>query len=852
MIRRQPTVILSIGLCLLTAAKAQTPVPLPTGKTITPRGKHTPVGSFPCNMALVRSGKYALVTNAGFRQALTVVHVQTGEVASRIEFSKSRNGVKEGLYYGLAVRPGAQYDEIWVSRGSEERVTLFTVDEGGMLREADQSIPIRRPGGSSAPREVAAGLALNSDGSRLYVAGNNTSRATAFRGTLNILDTTQRQTIATVEVPGFPYDVIALTKGRLADRKVYVSSERDGVVAVIDPSDARLIRTIRTGANPTTMALDHEQKRLFVSNSGSDTISIIDTERDRIVETILVRPEDLRGLPGATPLGLALGPDERRLYVALADMNAIGVVDLQRRGLIGFIPVGWYPTSLSLSHDGSQILVANGKGTTVQNPNGTPAGPGGAWGQYIPNIIEGAVSSFATPADSALEGETLRTLANNRIAEARRTEFRNPGIKHVFYIIKENRTYDQVFGDIPSGNGDPSLCLFPRDVTPNQHALAERFGLFDNFHCCAEVSADGWNWSVSGMANEYTVRNSLYSYSGRGRAYDYEGLNNGSPVDLMGLRDVAASPGGYIWDLCARKGVSFRNYGFYVQEYGEEDRDKKGSIVARPNTAVKRALIRATDESFLQYDLAYADSDAWVTYQCPAPNQKRAFGVRRATSRYAEWKAEFDEFVRNRNLPRFNMIRLPRDHTQGTTVGVSSPRAMVADNDYAVGQIVEAISASPYWTKSAVFIVEDDAQAGHDHVDAHRSVALVISPYSRRSAVDSRFYNTDSALRTMELILGLPPLCQYDAVAPPFDCFTRRPENAEPYTAILPAREIIAEVNGRTAFKADLSATLNFADADAAPDAILNHILWHAIKGPDVAEPPSRFGLRVAGDHDDD
>lgn len=842
--------LVALPFAVPTLAQGQTP--LPTGKSITPRGAQTPVGSFPANMLAVLGGRYVVVSNAGFRQKLTVISTETGRAVSSIELGATKDGVKEGLYYGLALgSTSAGQATIWASRGSEERVAGYTVDAGGHISDAGLSVQVPRNGGGSAPRNTVAGIAFSADGSTLYAAANNTTRQAGWKGAVSVLDVASGRHVGTVAVGGFPYAVAALTTGPDADKKVYVTSERDGVVSVVEPVALRVAREIRVGATPTALLLDGAQRRLFVANAGSDTVSVIDTRDDRLTATILLRPDGARGLPGATPMGMALSPDEARLYVALADMNAVAVVDVAGARLSGYVPVGWYPTAVAVSPDGRRLLVANAKGAQVRNPNARPVGPDGSWGQYVPNIIEGTVSIESVPRDAELGQATKQVLANNRIGQARKP-LKNPGIKHVFYIIKENRTYDQVFGDLTQGNGDPSVCLFPRDVTPNHHALAERFGLFDNFHCCAEVSADGWNWSVSGMANEYTVRNSMYSYSGRGRSYDYEGLNNGSPVDLQGLTDVAAAPGGYLWDLCLRGGVSFRNYGFFVTRIGAEEKDPAGRALTSPNAANKRALQGRTDESFLQFDMSYADSEAWVAHGCQAPRQMRTFGKRGATSRFAEWKAEFDEYVRRRNLPRLNMIRLPRDHTQGTAVGFSSPRAMVADNDYALGQVVEAISSSPYWSTSAIVVIEDDAQAGHDHVDAHRSVALVISPFSKRGAVDSRFYNTDSALRTMEILLGLPPMCQYDAVAPPFDCFTAKRDNAEPYRAILPARSIVAEVNTATAFRSDLSARLDFARADAVPDALLNHILWHAIRGESVPEPPSRYGLRLEANTDGD
>jgi hypothetical protein len=406
------------------------------------------------------------------------------------------------------------------------------------------------------------------------------------------------------------------------------------------------------------------------------------------------------------------------------------------------------------------------------------------------------------------------------------------------------------------GNGDKSLCLFPREVTPNQHALAERFVLLDNFHVCAEVSADGWDWSVSGMISEYTARNAPYNYSGRGRGYDFEGQNNGVPVDLKGIPDVARAPSGYFWDLCAKHRVSYRNYGVYVSFASAATRDKLGGKwAAEDNTPNKKALVGHTSLDFRIYDMAFADSEAWVKYNCPSPNQKKAYGKFNDPSRFTTWKREFDDYVKKKNLPRFMMLRLPRDHTSGTTPGAPTPPAMVADNDYAVGQVVEAVSKSPYWKKTAIFVLEDDAQNGYDHVDAHRSIAFVISPYIKKGTIDSTFYNTDSVLRTMGLLLGLPPLCQYDAVATPMSFFGKTADNDAPFEAILPSREIVAAVNKQTAYRAKDSARLiNPLKEESMPDEELNDILWRSIRGVHSTPPPVRYGLRLhpeAEDEDD-
>jgi hypothetical protein len=317
------------------------------------------------------------------------------------------------------------------------------------------------------------------------------------------------------------------------------------------------------------------------------------------------------------------------------------------------------------------------------------------------------------------------------------------------------------------------------------------------------------------------------------------------PVDLHSVQDVARPPSGYIWDQCAKARLPFRNYGFYYSFSDPNEISMETIPKAVDNTPNKKSLVGNSDLDFRLYDLNYADSDAWVMHNAPASDQLKSYGKHRSPSRFAEWKREFDAFVKNKNLPRFMMVRLPRNHTRGTAAGAPSPRAMVADNDFAVGQLVEAVSRSPYWKQTAIFILEDDAQNGFDHVDAHRSTAYVISPFVKRSTIDSRFYNTDSMLRTMGLLLGLPPLCQFDAAASPLDVFSRRPENDEPFTAILPAREIIAEVNRRTAYRAGDSARLiNRFREESMPDEELNDILWGALK-PGMRKPTIRYSLRL-------
>jgi YVTN family beta-propeller protein len=850
---------------------SQNDMPLPTGRFLAPEGKQTDIGSFPVNLLLSPDGKYVVVTEAGFREHLSVLSAEDGRLVSQLAFNAVRPGeqkAKQALYVGLAFAPtSGDTHTLYVSRGPEDRVSVFTLDADGQLKDTGRSLnnpsPLPKSAKDSAPNFIA-GIALSANGARLYAVNNMTSAFTNQQGSVSILDTRRNQILGKVATPGFPYAIATLTQGEKADTKAYVTSERDGVVSVLDVSDPvapSVTRSVATGDHPMALLLDKAQKRLFVANAGSDTVSVIDTDTDAVAKTYVVRPAEARGLPGATPTGLALSPDESRLYVTLGDMNAVAVLDLQNDGaLTGFVPTGWYPTSAVVNRDGTRLFVANAKGVLPRHPNDRNAGPKGEWGQYIQNIIEGTVSLIPVPGPEEIHLLTGQVLAYNRLMPALSPDPPSPaesglpsGIKHVLYIIKENRTYDQVLGDLKQGNGDPSLALFGRRVTPNLHALAERFVLLDNFYCCSEVSADGWNWSTSGMASEYTVRNAPFNYSGRGRSYDFEGQNNGTPADIVGLPDVARAPGGYLWDQCLKNNVSFHNYGFFVAG-SDDDKGTDDKPFMASNTPTKKALVGRTDTSFLQFDMAYADSDAWQVYNCPAPKQRRFFGQFKAPSRFAEWRREFDQYVKKGTLPTFLMVRFPRDHTSGTKAGLQSPRGMVADNDYAVGQLVEAVSKTHYWKETAIFILEDDAQNGHDHVDAHRSIAFVISPYIASGTVDHRFYNTDSMLRTLEALLGLPPMCQYDAAAPLMKVFGPRPVNAAPYRSILPPRAIIGEFNRQTAYRARDSERLDFRGEDRVPDAVLNDILWHAVKGVNVPEPSPRHSLRLSAarpDRDD-
>ncbi len=811
--------------------------PLPTGKWITPDGFQTPVGNFPANMALSPDGKYAVVTNTGFRQYLSVLDSDTGAKVAQIDSNAGRGDAKEALYYGLAFAKRGDRTLLFASRGGQDLVSEFELGRDGKLTPVKDLHDLAPVDGSKLPHHVA-GVDCDAEGTLLYAVNNQTHAQNGMHGSLSVIDVESDKVLRTIPVGGFPLAVAALNVGPHAGHRAFVTSERDGNVAVVDPTDGSAVGTIETGALPAYVRLSRDGLRLYVSNSGSDTVSEVDTDTLKILRTFLLRPAAYRGLPGSTPLGLDLAPNGKRLFVAMGDLNAVAVVDLVKGELQGYLPAGWYPTSTIVSQGGDRLLVANAKGVKARNPNGTLVRKG-ARNQYGPVIIEGTVASLdLSQALDDLPGSTEQVLRNNRADRPLQTAFSNPGIKHIVYVIKENRTYDQVLGDLPKGNNDPSLTLFGRDITPNQHALAERFALLDDFYVCAEVSADGWNWSTSGMANEYDERNVFTNYSGRGRNYDFEGTNNGVAVEKKGLRDVATAPGGYLWDATAEKGVSLRNYGMFVS-FDEDNERPEARMMKGDGVPTKRALDGKTSPDFRRFDLAYADSEAWVRYGLkPAPKQLAAYGEHKDPSRMTAWKREFAGMVKAGQMPGLMLVRLGRDHTSGTTPGQPTPEACVADNDYAVGQLVDAISHSPFWKSTAIVVLEDDAQAGFDHVDSHRSTCYVVSPFVAKSTHDAAFYNTDSALRTMGLLLGLPPTNQYVATATPFGFLAGSPINAAPFDAILPKREIVAGVNTREAYRAaDSARMLSPLQEESGPDEALNDVLWGAIKGAKSPRP---------------
>ncbi len=815
---------LGVGVVTVAGAKVvqtQEQVNTPTGKLLKAMSETTvPVGSFPCASTLSPDGKFAIITNSGYREQLSVIRLSDKKLTDAKPFNKAVARKTESIYFGLCWNG----DVLLVSRGVETKVSQFKLDAEGKLVSAGADIDFSE---AAAPfKAPIAGIAVLSG--HLFAAINGADPANKLKGGVVEVDLATGAVVKTHIVSGYPYALCTVGD------QILVGSERDSVVEVL--TSAGVQKSISTGTKPVNFTIAGD--RVLVVNAESDTLTILRKSDLGVEKTVLLRPAEVGVLPAATPMGVT-HDGKGTAYVALADMNAVAVVDLAAGALVGYMPTGWYPTSVQYDAAGKGLIVSNAKGSVARNPNGKPVGK---LGQYGPNIIEGTteylpLAQIAPKLESMTESVLALNHFNPMVKADWEKNFINPGIKHVIYIVKENRTYDQVFGDISTGNGDASLTLFPREVTPNQHALAERFVLLDNFHVCAEVSYDGWAWSTQAFANEYVERNAFNNYSRRRQGYDTEGQNGGINPDYSGVPDIARGPGGYIWESVQRKGRTVRNYGMLVgdvEELGAKSDAKKDKL----NGAMKKALAGSTDINFRNYDLNYADSDLWVRYGVSAEKQIKSYGQFGATSRFAEWKREFDAFEKKGELPALSMLRLPRDHTSGSAAGQFSARAMVADNDYAVGSVVDALSKSKFWKDTVICVVEDDAQAGYDHVDCHRSLALVISPFIEKGTKHSAFYNTCSMLRTIGLILGTDPLNAYDGFARPINVFGKSASNASPFTAIMPSKAIATEINTPLAYRAGDSARLiNRFQEESISDVELNDILWGSIKGANSPRP---------------
>ncbi|HZZ43740.1 MAG TPA: beta-propeller fold lactonase family protein [Tepidisphaeraceae bacterium] len=890
-----------------------------TGKSISTRpAVAQDVGSMPMNLLLTPDGRHVISTDMGYHQALWSIRVADGKGISHIDYlnedtkstahpvapageadtnpSPSRPSKTNGLYFGLAF--SADTRTLYAAQGGHDSIAILHLSPEGALAESDTLY--------TKDRDFPAGLALDSKG-LLYVSNNASAEANPYTlsGSVAIYDPHTKKQLGRYTfsdshggTSNFPLGITVLSNGS----KTYVASERDDAVYVlntIDPAHPSLSATLPTGSHPVAVLLSKDQHTLYVANSLSDTISVVDTATDKITSTLLLRPHMARDLPGVTPTSLALSPDQKTLYATLGDMNAVAVVDLSSSELRGYLPTGWYPSALAVTPDGKRLLIANAKGHSIRNPNNTHDRHDPKRKATSLTVLEGNVASVTIPSTKQLADLTNQVIAENHLDSLER-HAPNPlasiglssgHITHVLYIIKENRTYDQILGDMPQGNGDPSLVLFGNNITRNQHDLASRFVLLDNLYACGEVSGDGWDWSTQGMADAYVIRNIPYQYSHRGRRFDEEGSNNGYPTGGAPATDPdgkhwryapfhngaepipdVANTGRNLWDIVRAAHLSFRNYGCflatdeaYVTFPGAPD-----NLPAAPGLQPGgHDTAGISDIDYRHFDLDYPDSDAASFYynQTHDPaclSAEHSFGHAKAPSRFSEWNREFQMMLKKdptgKSVPNLMMIRMPTDHTQAARSGKHAPESMVADNDFGIAQVVEAVSKSPIWPHTAIFIIEDDAQSGIDHVDAHRTTGYIISPWIKPHSVDHHFHNTDSFLKTIELLLGVPPLSQYDAVADPIMNWDTAPNNIAPYFATMPPKSLIAKINPSASAlapgdprrsMAEASDKMDFIHADAAPAREVDEITWHLVRGP-TAPLPHPHGWDSTSKDDDD
>jgi len=781
-------------------------VRLPNGWTLSPIGKSLPLGDLPLNMVISPTRKYIAVTNNGQSlHEIQLLNTKTEKELDRITIPKA--------WLGLAFSGDEKF--LYASGANDNCIQIYGI-ANNKLTKAD-SIVLGKP----FPTEKICPTGLTIDPKKNYLY-----TVTKDNNTLYVIDLKTKKVLKQVALGAEAYQCVLSPDGK----KLYISIWGGDQIAVYDTQTQKITAQIPVGDNPNDLVVTQNGKTLFVANANDNTVSVVDLTSGKSLETLQTSlyPD---APAGSTSNAVALSADEKILFVANADNNCLAVFDVSKPGFSkskGFIPTGWYPTSVKVLN--KKLYVANGKGfTSLPNPNGPwPVSNRESSGvhqenvrkggdiQYIGSLFKGTLSIIDLPDDVILKKYTQTVYDNNPYTKERELlaagETGNPipqrvgdpsPIKYVFYVIKENRTYDQVFGDIKEGNGDPNLCLFPENVTPNQHAIVRDYVLLDNFYVDAEVSADGHNWSTAAYANDYTEKIWPTSYGKRGGTYEFEGS-----------RKIAYPKEGFIWDHCQRAGISYRTYGEFA--------DGKANIPVLEGHYCK---------AYPGYNLDIKDID-----------------------RVEVWKKDFDSLVTAKALPQFNSIRLGNDHTYGARVGKPTPVAMVAENDLAVGRLVEYISKSPVWKESAIFILEDDAQNGSDHVDAHRSTAYVVSPYTKRKTVIHDSYTTSSMLRTIELILGMKPMSQYDAAAPSmWKCFTQTPD-LTPFTH----KPALADINAKnTAYNksAHQSELFNLADVDAAPDLEFNEVIWKAVRGEESVMPAPRrsaFLILVKEDEDDD
>ncbi len=778
-------------------------VSLPNGWKLSPVGKLLPLGDLPLNMAVSPSGKMLAVTNNGQSdQSIQLIDAEKMQQLDSIVTKKS--------WLGLTFSKDGKY--LYASGGNDNWIMRYQVKNQKLV--PFDTLIIGKPW----PEKISpAGIAVDNDDKMLYVV-------TKENNSLYTIDLKERKVKSQFPLGGEAYACLLSNDGKT----LFITCWGCDKVMLFDTRKQQMSGWIPVGDNPNDMCLSSNDKYLFVANANDNSVSVISLEQKRVIE-ILNSALYPNAPSGSTPNSVALSADEKSLYIANADNNCLAVFDVSNPGKSfskGFIPTGWYPTCVRVVKN--IIFVANGKGLTSKpNPNGPSPKKADvthhselnkkAKVQYIGGLFTGTLQAIPTPSESQFSIYSQSVYNNTPYKKEKEMltsgEEGNPvpskvgepsPIKYVFYVIKENRTYDQVLGDIPEGNGDTSLVLFGKNVTPNLHAIAKQFVLLDNFYVDGEVSADGHNWTMGAYATDYLEKNWVTSYGGRGGSYPGEAE-----------RETANNKNGFLWDFCKKYGVSYRSYGEFVSD------SFKANIPALENHFLP---------GYTGFDLSIRD-----------------------TSRFYMWKRDFESLLAAGKVPQLTTLRFANDHTEGLRVGSPTPLAFAADNDLACGLFVEYLSKSPIWNESVIIILEDDAQNGPDHVDAHRSTTYIAGGFVKQGYVDHTMYSTSSALRTIELILGLPPMTQYDAAAEPlWRCFNKT-ANHPPFKA-LPNLIDLNLKNTADNKMSRLSETFDFSKEDRVPDAQFNEVIWAAIHGLNSVCPAPVHAafITVEKEEDDD
>lgn len=830
---------------------------VPTNQVLSPAGQQVIVGGRPTDVALSPDGRWLAVLNL---REVDLINAASGEVVSHVPN-------RGESFKGIVFTPDGK--RVYASTVTDT-IGVFDVSATGQLTAAN---PIKVP--FALKREsgvVPVGMAMNADGKTLLVALN-------MKNSLGEISLSTGKLVREIPVGNAPYDVVVVGHiayvsnwaGRLPLKgdstgpsgdaaPVRVDPLRnianDGSVSVVDLDKGRATKQIVVGLHPSGLVATPDKHYVLVANAHSDTISVIDTGANKVVETISTKPTE-KLLFGSTPNALAISADGHTLYASNGTNNSVAVIEFKppQSKLLGCIPTAWYPAGLALDQRRGRLYVANVKGNGSRNLSwkGERKVKDKVVFGFNSHDHQGTVSLITLPTTEELAAYTRTVLDNNRQTEAiNALAPPRPGVpprplperhgepsvfKHVVYIIKENRTYDQVFGDIKTGEGDPDLVLFGRDVTPNQHKMAEEFVLLDNFYCSGVVSADGHQWTDEAYVSDYLEK----AFGGFPRSYPYPG------GDAM-----AYAPTGFLWDNVLAHKKTLRVYGeFAPGRIRWKDPKKTGNPTF---IDCYRDFINGTG---LVEVRAIANIKTLEDYICPT-----AIGfplIVPDIHRAGQFIDELKRAEKTGKFQNFSIMLLPNDHTSGTRPGMQTPEAAVADNDLALGRIVDAISHSKFWPETCILVVEDDPQMGFDHIDGHRTIAQVISPYTRRKFVDSTNYNQTSMVRTIELILGLPPMNQMDASATPMaSCFTDKPNlspydvvpNTTPIDRLNPEVSAIADPHQR--HWAEESLKLDLDDVDRADENIFNRILWHARRGRDDTYPDWAVTAGPEDEHEDD